>query len=106
MAADTDNGNGRVTLAVLATKVDHLTALVTSYCIKNDVAAHDRETRLQALERRQDVNDEQHKQIVEAAKEREDQIREDQTLRTWAGSVAAAVAGIASAVAARVWGGP
>jgi len=96
-----DAENGKVTMAVLATKIDSLNDSVRAYCAE----ARDREKRLQAMERRQDVNDEQHKQIVKDAAEREKSIIEDQTRRTWAASVSAAAVGIFSAFIAFIGGG-
>jgi len=99
--ADTDNnGNGRITLALAVQKIDNLTEIVRAgnarmlECYNenraNIVAATER---VNALERRADVNDEQHKQM-----------KQDSTVTTVIGSVTAAIAGIASSVISALQG--
>lgn len=43
---DTDDGNGRVTLAILSTKLDHIREMLEDQMAE----AHDRETRIRCIE--------------------------------------------------------
>jgi hypothetical protein len=49
-AAHNDNGNGKVTLALLGAKMDSLDAKVSEYMRRNDDECNDHETRIRTLE--------------------------------------------------------